>query len=198
MKQSKKLTPKQERAIQLLVDDVKFVEICTELGIKRVTLWRWRKEPEFARSLEEHRERQWFETEQIMAKTAKQAMMLMAMRGMEILRDRQRKSSTMDGARLVQQALNMLEDTRPRSEAEKLLETLGLSEQAIKQGLMAPNTTEVVMKHLSAMQAELQAAGISDVSQAIADEEGISDADDDDDDDDLDDDDTESDDEDRV
>ena len=183
------LSHKQLRAIQLLLDGTKFVDIAMELGINRTTLYLWRNDPDFIKVLEEERMSQWYDTEQTIARTLKGAAMLMATRGMQIL-NKNPRATTLDGAKLIKQSIEMLESTRPKTEAEQILETLGISGDAIKQGLLPSSTSEVVMRHLGAMQAELQAMGITDVGKAIATENGYTaeefDADDADDDDEID------------
>lgn len=65
-KKRKGLTPKQKQAVQLLIhSSMTYTEICEELGINMKTLWRWRKEPEFAHFQAEYervREEQWLAT----------------------------------------------------------------------------------------------------------------------------------------
>ena len=44
---NEKLTPQQERAIELLLSGYSTVHVCDELQIERTTLWRWRQNPQF-------------------------------------------------------------------------------------------------------------------------------------------------------
>ncbi|MBO5957265.1 MAG: hypothetical protein J6Q39_06900 [Bacteroidales bacterium] len=66
MEKKKNLTPKQKRAVQLLIySDMTYTQICEELQINMKTLWRWRNEPDFAqfqREYERVKEEQWLAT----------------------------------------------------------------------------------------------------------------------------------------
>ena len=50
MAQKKKLTDKQQMALELLTSGkgMKYKDICSAVGIDQKQLWRWRNEPEFA------------------------------------------------------------------------------------------------------------------------------------------------------
>jgi hypothetical protein len=55
MSTEEKLTPQQDRAIELLLSGNSIIRICEELSINRLTLYRWRKNKRFSDAYSEAR-----------------------------------------------------------------------------------------------------------------------------------------------
>lgn len=102
-----------------------------------------------------------------------EAVSLMIDRGLEILRDSEASYKLSDGVRMIRLAGEIMAELRPKSEVERSLELLGMSRNAIDNGLVSSDRVALIHAKFQTLESELREFDVNRLGQNLDTEDDL-------------------------